>query len=665
MSWNMIPPAEWLETEQQVTEAAQYLLNSGLENGVAYDTETTGLSVFRDYPLMFSMSDGIRRFAAMADWLHHPGIRDGILRNVQIPKILTNAKFDMHMTANVGVELLGPVEDTLVMSWLHNENRFGHGLKDTARDYCGIKMLEFKEVFPMRKGTAKTPGETAGEAIRRVMADYQNGGRAKAIEYAGLDPFATHRVRGYLKNRLQDEVIRDGWTLWDHFQMWEVPFTQLLWNCERRGFTICTGHLKGQKGPMQRDMDAIEGRIAQLAGWVVNLNSPKQLQKLFFQQLGYKPIKYTDGTTTDPHNNKSASVDEDVLKEFAENKCPFAQLILDFRKIAKIYGTYIEGLLSWVDNDLRIHTTLKQGGTVTGRLSSAEPNLQNIPRPKGDKFRIREAFIAAPGKRLVVADYDQLEMKLMAHFCGDARMVEAIATGKDLHCVTVALMFGEDYDAVMAAKKADKTKSCTPEQEILLMKRQSAKAVGFGLIYGIGPLKLAFQLSEELKREVTKEEAAMNIKKYFAAFPGVETFIKDTHRYCQATEFVQTFLGRKRRLPMINAKGGGGNDEDGKGLVAEAKRQSVNSIIQGTASDVAKAAMIRAEWDEELKSIGAQLLMQIHDELIFEVDDVPHLVVATKKRVTHIMENPFGDAVRMNVPLTTEAHDGYTWTDAK
>lgn len=654
--WNTIPDAEWVDTEQQLASVCQYLHNSGKQNGLAFDTETTGLSIWSDIPLMLSFSDGIRRVAMMAEWLHHPWVKDGLLQNKDITKILTNAKFDMHMAANAGVELKGPVHDTLVKSWLHNENRFGHGLKDTARDYCGIKMVEFKEVFPMRKGTARTPGETPGEAIRRVLAD--PAGRAKAIEYSGLDAFGSHRVNSYLNARLQEESIGNNWTLFDHFLTWEAPFTQTLWNMERRGFTICTGHLRTQKGPMERAMLDIEGQIAKMAGWVVNINSTPQLRRLFFEQLGYKPLKMTDGGTT---GNKQPSTDEEVLQSFVEAGCPFSKLIMEHRKISKIYGTYIEGLLGWVDNDLRIHTTLKQGGTVTGRLSSADPNLQNIPRLKTDKFRIREAFTAAPGKKLVVADYDQLEMKLMAHFSGDPRMVEAIASGKDLHCVTVALMFGENYDEVIAAKKS---KSPTPEQEILLMKRQSAKAVGFGLIYGIGPGKLAGQLTDELKRLVSKEEAQNDIKRYFAAFPGVDSFIKATHQACHRTEFVQTLLGRKRRLPQINARGGSGADEDAKGIVAEARRQSVNSIIQGTASDVAKAAMLRAEHDEVMRSLGATLLMQIHDELIWEVDDHPEIIAGVRKRAKEIMEDPF-PGFKLNVPLTTEAHDGYTWAESK
>lgn len=659
MLWNMIPTAEWVETEQQVLEMGQYLLSVGKTNRVAFDTETTGLRIDSDIPLMLSLSDGVRRFAMMADpWLHHPAVKEGILENPEIVKVGTNLKFDMHMLANVGIFIKGPVHDTLVMSWLHNENRFGHGLKDTAKDYCGIQMIEFKEIFPMRKATRNQPGETAGDAIRRVMADPV--GRIKAIEYSGLDAYASHRVHSYLHDRLIAEEIYDGWSLWDHFVSWEAPFTEVLWNMERRGVTICTGHLRTQMGPMEKAMLAIESKIAEMAGWVVNTNSTKQLRQLFFEQLRYDVVKMTDGGTT---GNKQPSTDEEVLNKFIEKyNCPYSKLILEYRTLAKIYGTYIEGLLQWVDRELRIHTTLKQNGTVTGRLSSADPNLQNLPRPKGDKFGIRKAFVAAPGKRLVVADYDQLEMKLMAHFSGDVRMVEAINNNKDLHCFTVSLMFGENYDEVYAAKKAAQP---TPEQEILLMKRQSAKSVGFGLIYGIGPVKLGVQLTEELKRLVTKDEAARDIKKYFEAFPGVKTFIDGTHAYCRRTEYVQTLVGRKRRLPQINARSGQSADEDSNGIVAEAKRQSVNSIIQGTAADVAKAAMLRAEHDPVMKDLGAELLLQVHDELIWEVDDDDDIVKKVKQRAKEIMEAPFGESVKLSVPLTTEAHDGYTWTEAK
>ncbi len=662
--WSLIPPAEWIENETQLAEMGQYLYNAGLQNGegIGYDTETTGLRIDYDTPVMMSFSDGLRRFAMMASWLHHPWVKDALLENPAIPKIMSNAKFDMHMSANAGVNLQGDCIDTVVESWLHNENRYEHKLKVTARDFCGIQMIDFKEIFPMKKATKSTPAESPGEAIYRTLADYDGGGRQRAIEYSGLDPYASFKVHEFLKTKLLQESAFPGWSMWDHYKTWEVPFTRVLYNCERRGFSICTGHLKSQMQPMEKFMTSMEDQITAMAGRYINLNSPAQLGKLFFEQLGYTPIKWTKGGKT---GIKSPSTDEETLTAYADKGCPYSKLILQHRTYAKIYGTYIEGMLKWVDKDLRIHTSLKQGGTVTGRLSSSEPNLQNLPRAKGDKFGIRQAFVAPPGKVLVVADYDQLEMKLMAHFSGDTAMCEAIMQGKDLHCYTVSLMFGEDYDEVVIAKKT-KSDQLTPKQEILVGMRQSAKATGFGLIYGIGPLKLSVQLTEELKRLVDLNEAKLSIRKYFGVFPGVEAFIKGTHVVCQQTEYVQTILGRKRRLPQINARGSGSSgDEDGKGVVAEAKRQSVNSIIQGTAADVAKASMLRAEHDPVLLSLGAQLLMQIHDELIFEVDDDPDIYEPVKKRVKEIMEAPFGESFKLNVPLTTEAHHGYTWAESK
>jgi DNA polymerase-1 len=257
MTWNVIPDSEWIETEVQLIEMSKYLVKSCITHGLAFDTETTGLRIDSDIPLMLSFSDGLRRFAMMATWLHHPAIRDDLLRNKDIVKIGTNVKFDMHMLANAGVELVGPVRDTIVMSWLHNENRFGHGLKDTAKDYCGIRMVDFREVFPMRKAKKNTPAETPGEAIRRVLADPE--GRAKAIEYSGLDAYATHRVHNHLKDKLDAEFIADGYSLWQYYQDWESPFTGVLWQMERRGFTIATGHLRTQKGPMEKSLLDVEG----------------------------------------------------------------------------------------------------------------------------------------------------------------------------------------------------------------------------------------------------------------------------------------------------------------------------------------------------------------------------------------------------------------------
>lgn len=668
-TWNLIPPSEWLETEAQIIEASNYLRFDGAvdtstgRKKMGIDTETTGLHYTRDFPLLLSLSDGVRRFACEWEpWGTHPAIKNALLENPDIINILTNAKFDMHMVGNRGVQILGDIRCTLVMDWLFDENRWNHDLKTTAREHCGIKMLDFKQVFPMNKKKKGQPDDTAGAAIKRVMAD--PAGRLRAIEYAGLDAYASVKVHDFLEDKLKQDFLHEDYSYWQYLLDWAQRFTRVLFNMERRGFKLATGHLRAQIGPMEEDIEQLNGEIAHLCGHPINPNSPKQLAKLFFEELDRKPIKYTKGGRT---GIKSPSTDAEVMDRFAEDGCPYAQLIVDIRSLVKTKGTYIETPLELVDDNLRIHTQLKQHGTVTGRLSSKEPNLQNLPRPDGDNYRIREAFVAEPGKILLVRDYEQLEMRIMAHFSQDPRMTQAIRDGLDLHCYTVSLMYGEDYDEVFAAKKKSKDE-LTDRDIFLLGLRQAAKATGFGLIYGIGAKKLGLGLGKELGREFGVQESKELIRKYFDIFTGVESFIKGTHKSCQRDEFVRTIMGRKRRLPMINAGGGrrsrDGDDVNTSGIAAMAQRQSVNSIVQGSAADIAMAAMLLCEEDAELKALDSQMLMQVHDELIFEVWDTPEHKALTDKRVKHLMENPFGE-FQLSVPIPTSGNYAYTWADAK
>ncbi len=660
-NWTLIPECEWLETEQQVIECGSYLAQAPRKL-VAFDTETTGLDIVRDYPLMFSLSDGVRRFAGMWDLVYHPALKTWILENPDITKVGSDTKFDMHMSANRGVYLKGPIRDTVCMDWLADENRWSHGLKDTASDHCGIKMKSFKEVFPMQAKRKNRPADTPGDAILRKLSTPE--GKAEAIEYAGLDAFATVKVHDFLEEKLRYDFVREGYSLWQYYLDWEMDFTRVLWNMERRGFMICTGHLKAQIDPLNSEEQRILGDLAKKLGHPINPNSTPQLRELFFTQLGYAPTKWTDGGKS---GIKQPSTDAEVLEEFARNGCPYSKLILECRGVVKTRSTYIETPLALVDDNLRLHTKLLQQGTVTGRLSSREPNLQNLPRPDNDSCHIREAFIAPPGKVLLVSDYEQLEMRLMAHFSQDPKMIKAINDGLDLHCFTVSLMYGVSYDEVVAAvKKKKKGEPLDNRDKLLIGYRQAAKATGFGLIYGIGPQKLSVNLTEELKREVDVKEAVGMIKNYFRVFQGVDAFIKNTHQSCREREFVQTIIGRKRRLPEINAKGGTEDDDDvnASGIAAMARRQSVNSIIQGTAADIAKAAMIRCEFDEELSALQVMMLLQIHDELIFELDEDPSIIELAKKRIKDIMELPF-PGFPLSVPLPTDANVVYCWAHAK
>lgn len=293
--------------------------------------------------------------------------------------------------------------------------------------------------------------------------------------------------------------------------------------------------------------------------------------------------------------------------------------------------------------------------------NSSEPNLQNIPRPSEDRFRIRDAFLPGPDMILVVADYEQLEMRLMAHFSGDEKMIGAIKDNVDLHCLTVAEMYGIPYDDVMAAKKADKdTKSgkrsapLTDREIELLFYRQAAKATGFGIIYGIGGAHLAANLTQELKRLVTEQEGFDLIKKWFGVFPGVKKFIDNGKMELWRVGYIETIVGRFRRFGDLN----GMSKRDS----AQAERQAGNARVQGTASDVAKWAMLLVEHDPLLNSLGYRLLLQIHDELMGECPIAN--VKPVKERVKYLMEHPFGD-LQLAVPLPVEVGSGYTWASAK
>lgn len=666
MSWNDVPGAEWLDSAEAVKRAVDYLYEPALKRGLGYDTETTGTHIARDLPVLFSMSDGVRRYCAPAEFLSNPNIKKRLLENPKIAKVGTNLKFDAHMTANAGVELKGPLRCTLAMDWLYDENRQGrHGLKDTAWDHIRLRMFgSFREVFKPKPKTKTRPAETPGAAIERKMSTPE--GKAQAIDYSSMDAFASVLVHDALAERLEYiPFSNDGKrNLLDYFNEVEAPYTRVLWNMERRGFQIYTGHLKTLAGPIVRELADIEADLAGEVGRPINPKSSYQLRELFFDELGYTPLSHTKpGKKT---GVSSPQTDERFLKHHAADGCKISKLLLRHRKLIKIYGTYVQGMLLRVDKDARLHTTLNQHVTVTGRLSSSKPNLQNIPtQTEDDPWLIRAAFGAYPGRRLVVLDYDQLEMKIMAHFSKDAKMIEAILTGQDLHCFTVAMMANIPYEQVMAAKKAkDRGEPITDQQKHLLMLRHVMKRTGFGILYGIGRNKLAAQLSEQLKKLVTPKEAQGYIDGYLGVYKGVKQHILDIHEECRRTECVRTISGRYRRLPTINVIGGAEDDDDinASKIVAQAERQAQNTEIQGSAADICKAAMIIAEYDPQLHSLGAQMEMQIHDELIFSCADDDEVADAVIKRAKEIMEHP---GIEMLVPLTAAGGSGLSWLAAK
>ncbi len=662
-----IPVGHLVETEHEAQQWMNYFLQSHKENnGLGIDSETTGIVRHKDVVVVWSLSDGKQRICLPSKFIEM--YKEPILENPEINFDFTNAPFDAHMFANSGADLskAGEWRDTRIQSWMLNENNVGrHGLKDTIKQHFQRETPSFESVFgktPPKK-TDKTTGReivvTSGDLIRAAMADPAR--KARAADYASLDAYNSTTLRAYFDDLLDTPPYEmyPGMSCINFYYSIEVPYTKLLWKLERRGITVDAGYLRSLQGPMETEMTRILREFAKERGQIVNLDSPKQVGDFFFNHLGKTPTKLTKGGSS---GNRQPSTDNEVLEGWAGEGDSWAQLLLAYRSISKIYGTYVTGLQDWIDGRFRIHTSLNQIGTVTGRLSSSEPNLQNIPRPNEDDFKIREAFIPGAGMVLVVADYSQLEMRLMAHFSGDEKMIRAIHDGIDLHCLSVSEMYGIPYDEVIAAVKAEKdlkkgkrSEPLTAREEELLFLRQGCKATGFGIIYGIGGPRLAHNLTAMGDRIVTEEEGFALIERWFNVFPGVRAYIESTKQNLWKMGFVQTIMGRFRRFGDLR----GMSRRDS----SQAERQGGNAIIQGSAADVAKMAMLRAEADTELNELRAKLLLQIHDELIWECPDNPETITAVKKRAKEIMEDPFG--MPLKVPLPVELGHGYSWASAK
>lgn len=663
----IIVEPKWVDDPETMLQVCREVRDSDV---CGIDTETTGKdNPMKDHVLFWSLSPNERSRYCLSRRMLDIFAKELAL-DPNITWAMTNANFDNNVLINSGVpELVGPVHCTLVMDWLYDENRFGnHGLKATARDHINLNMREFKQVFK------KKTGETYQDTLLRMMREDP----VSAIDYASMDAWASREVHKFLADKLRRIETSTSITMWDLFEKVEVPYTKVLLHCIRRGMMLDTGWLKEIRVPITEDMEKIQRKFNKLAGREVNLNSPTQLRELFIEEMGKEPIKYTSGGKT---GNRMPSVDETVLNIWAEDGDEFADLVVQFRKLGKIRGTYIDGLIARQGDDFRIHTVLNQHVAVTGRLSSSNPNMQNLPRPDTDKYLIRGAFMPKTGHTLVAADYAQLEMRLLAVMSGDKRMQEVINNGWDIHMGTASVMYGVPYEKMVEAKKiAGQLERDSvphekwPEWVVLYMGyRQTSKTIGFGLNYGEGIPAMAKKLG------CTKEEAALRVDNYFAPYPGVKDFIDDTHISCRETLEVSTILGRKRRLLDSDADWKEGfyskkwkkwiPERPGK-LAARALRQAVNSIIQGSAADVARMAQIRCEHSKRLRDLGVEQLLQVHDELLFEVPN--ENLEEAKRIIRDKMENPFADLPerlgipfrKLPVPLTVDIGFGESWSEA-
>lgn len=683
MSWNIsLPDAGWYTREDERLDG---LIREVLDQDVvAIDTETTGLKVWKDIPLFWSLAWGQNRRVCMpADTLHY---FDEAFRDPTRRWVFANAKFDMHMLANVGVEFSGDCVDTAVMHALLYEEE-SHSLKDMAKQVLGWRWTDFFDTFKplmvpdatkssrlLKSGAMSQP--TRRETIQEMLMRCYRDDLPKLVDYASNDAYGTLRLYEVLRGELEKTGTYSLYPEWlptmEHlFFHTEVPFTKVLWQCERNGVYVDRPYLQNLRGPMWDEHEQLRREMTQLAGDPnFNPNSTDQLRDYFFKHEGLRPLMFTKGGKS---GVKQASVDKGFLEHY-EHDSRMAACVLRDRKLTKLIGTYIDGADEHLDGYSRIHTRFNQDVARTGRLSSSEPNLQNIPTPEKDKFQLRGAFQATPntGNVLIVGDYSQLEMRLLACATvtdenpeGAREMIKIFLDGKDIHMGNAEMVFGPiyerkhgwklTYDFLKESKKIDgKVKAGelppsarTERHELALYARNAIKSVGFGLNYGMKENKLARQLG------ITKEEAKAIIDAYLGTYPAVEGFYKTAIEETQKTGFSFTLLGRRRFHPAIHSH----NNLDRW----SEERKAVNNNIQGTAADAVRLAMIRIDEARLDKKYGCRMLLQIHDELMFEcpAETAPQ----ARAEIANIMEHPF--PTDLIVPLDVSIGIGPAWNKAK
>lgn len=682
MAWNVdLPPAEWVDTDdpERLRCLAAELAGIWL---IAIDTETTGLNKMRDLPLFWSLAwfgkDGIAHRICMPTgtlaWFAQ------LFTDPDRQWVFANANFDCAMLDNVGIHVAGDTIDVIVMHSLLYEE-MAHDLKSMAQHVLGYRWDDFKDVFKFSKlgkfTVESTPEEVAqGGSFCTVQAAImwcRKWDLARLVEYATNDALGTLNLYIELARRLSAAptqsclypndppwVRRSFENVADVYFQVELPFTKVLYQMERNGITIDEDYLHRIEKPILHDMDELSRAVTHISSnngaAILNLNSAKELIAYLHGVKKYQVTKWTKGGKS---GNKQPSTDDATLIRLQELYADDAVLekIRQHGDIGKIHSTYIVGMLQRVGADHRIHTNFNQHVTRTGRLSSSNPNLQNIKRPDEDDgedpYNIRKAFIAPPGKKLICADYSQLEARLLAVIAQEQDMIGIFQKGWDIHMGNAALMFGLPYDDIKRAKKlndadwAALTEEETKYFRYCLTCRQDAKTVGFGLNYGMQKWTLAKRL------KCSVEEAAAKIEAYMTTYPAVQHFFKSAVEIVRNGNYAYTLLGRRRYLPDIAS-----ND---RGDRTRAERQSSNLPVQGTAADVVKMAMLRCHAAQLDRQFGCDMLLQVHDELVFEVPN--ENAEAAAGVIRDCMEHAFPE--ELSVPLTISLGIADTWAEAK
>jgi DNA polymerase-1 len=523
-----------------------------------------------------------------------------VLENPGVLKLGHDLKSAVVVLARHGIAL-APFDDVMLMSYVLDAGLGGHGLDELATRHLDHAPIAFQDI--VGKGRTQVPFE-------RIEI-------SRAATYCAENADVILRLWRLLQARLTAQRIGTV------YATLERPLVPVLAHMEQRGITIERAMLARFSGDFAQTMARLEDEIAELAGERFNLGSPKQLGDILFGKMRL------EGGTKTPTGAWSTRAN--VLEDLAEQGIELAQKILDWRQVSKLKSTYTDALPGYVNKDTgRVHTSYALGATTTGRLSSSEPNLQNIPIRTEEGRKIRRAFIAGKGAKLVSADYSQIELRLLAEIADVPALRKAFLDGTDIHAMTASEMFG------------------VPVKGMPSDVRRRAKAINFGIIYGISAFGLANQLG------IGREEAGAYIKKYFERFPGIRDYMEDTKAFCRQHGYVTTLFGRKMHYPEIKAKNAS--------VRAFNERASINARLQGSAADIIRRAMIRMEPALKQAKLSARMLLQVHDELVFEVDDDE--VAKTLPIVAKVMADAPMPAVNLSVPLHVDAHAAGNWEEA-
>ena len=574
----------------------------------SFDLETTSLAYMQAeiVGLSFSVKEGEAAYIPVGhDYLDAPKQLDRakvlekfkpILEDKNICKLGQNLKYDMNVLGNYDIHMQGIQHDTMLASYVL-DSTLRHGMDDLAIRHLSYGTIHYEDV--------------AGKGAKQIT--FNQVEVEAAAPYASEDADITLRLHNVLWPQLEETK-----SLQRVYKDMELPLLPVLSRMERNGVLLDVKMLEKQSKEITKRLAELEQGIYKEAGQEFNIGSPKQLQVILFEKMELPVISKT------PKGQPSTA--ESVLVELAHDY-PLPKLILEYRSLSKLKSTYTDKLpLQVAESTGRVHTSYQQAVAATGRLSSTDPNLQNIPVRTEEGRRIRQAFIAAPGYKMVAADYSQIELRIMAHLSGDKGLLDAFSKGLDVHSATAAEVFGVSVDEV------------TKDQ------RRSAKAINFGLIYGMSAFGLAKQL------DISRPEAQEYVDLYFKRYPGVKDYMEQTKEKAKEDGYVETVFGRRLYLHEINAKNGMRRQY--------AERTAINAPMQGTAADIIKRAMINLDKEIQNGAFDMRMIMQVHDELVFEIKEsqVDDAIKLVKEKMEH--------AAELSVPLVVDVGVGINWDEA-